>query len=283
MRRPSLRGTAFYFFFAFALLLSLISAAVLVFLCFSARAREVLEKLPFHSFWFSYPAYSTTGSIACFWVLGAVVAVSLFAAFSVLRARSMYMRSPSPALLYFIVYIFSVCMEGLRGLAIWLYTAERAIPLIVPISRAVYASRFAGQLALLLTALAMLEMKYKKRLVLLGVLFLVSFAIAVSIPMDNTTFLSSFTYKLGDEQGVGFADLALGILTAAGMAAAGYARKRGRFYLMAGASVLLFVGRQIISFTVPPVLLAAGPVLIGTGVVVFLMELGRVYGEPQSG
>ena len=283
MRRPSLRGTAFYFFFAFALLLSVISAAVLAFLCFSTRAREVLEKLPFHRFWFSYPAASPKESIACFWVLGAVVIISLFAAFSVLRARSMYMRSPVPALLYFIVYIFSVCMESLRGPAIWLYAAGRAIPLIAPISRAVYASRFAGQLALLLTALAMLDMKYQKRLVLLGLLFLVSFAFAISIPMDNTTFLSSFTFKLGDEQGVGFADLALGVLTAAGMAAAGYVRKQGRFYLMAGASVLLFVGRQIISFTVPPVLLAAGPVLIAAGIVVFLMELGRVYGEPQSG
>jgi hypothetical protein len=283
MRHNSPSGTVFFCFLALVLTLAVVAGAVLVLLLTSAPARDALARLPLHRFWFSYPASSTKDSDACFWVLGAVTAVSLFSAFAVLKARAMYVRSPSPVLLYFIVYLFSVCMESLRGIAVYLYVTNTAIPFIVPISRAVYGSRFAGQLALLLMALAMLDMKYRRRLVLLGTLILIAFAISVYIPMDNTTFLSSLTYKLGDEQGAGFADLALGILTAAGMVAAGYSKNQGRFYPMAGASIFMFLGRQIVSFSVPPFLLAAGPLLMAGGSVVIMTAVGRVYGETESG
>lgn len=282
MRHPSLRGTAFTCAFAFVLLLSAACGAALVLLLFFAPSRDALAGLPLHQFPFTHPVPSDGSSLACFWVLGAVTVVVLAVSLFLLRARGMYTRFQPPALLYFIVYLFSLCMESLRGLSAWLYAWKAALPLIMPISRVLYGCRFVGQLALLLTALAMLDMKYRKRFVVLGILFLTAFAVAVYIPMDNTVFLSTLMYKLGDGQGAGFVDCALGILTAAGMAAAGYVKKQPRFLIMAGASALLFLGRQIISYTVPTVILAAGPVFLILGIAVFLDGINRVYGEPSA-
>jgi hypothetical protein len=283
MRHPSLRGWVFFVGFGFALLLCAGAGCILVLVCASSSLKAAIAELPLHKFWFTYNGSSPADALPRILELAAVMVLSLFSALAVLRARFLYLGSRAPALLFFVVYLFMICMEGLRACAVFLYASGAALRLIPAISRAVYGARFAGQLALLLTALCMLELKYHRYMFLLGILTLVSFAIAVYIPMDNTVLLSSFTYKLGDEQGAQFADLALGILTAAAMAAAAYTKKKPWFYATAGASVLLFAGRQIISFTASPAVLAGGLLFIAGGISVFLIALGKVYGETENG
>jgi hypothetical protein len=282
MRHPSLRGTAFTIAFASTLVLAAGAACVLVSQGLSPRAREIIAGLALHRFWFSYPEAPAKGIPVPFFILGALISVSLFASFASLRARALYARSPSPALLFFIVYLFSLCVESLRGLALYLYATGSAVRLIAPISRIVVGGRFAGQLSLLLTALAMLEMKYRKRFMLIGILLLMSLAIAAYIPMDNTSLLASLTYRLGDEQGAWFAELALGAIIIGGMCAAGFIKRKSWFYAMAGASLALTAGRQILSFTPPLPVIAGGPLLIAAGIIVFLTALRRVYAEEAN-
>ena len=130
------------------------------------------------------------------------------------------------------MFLFSLSLECLRAGTGLLYAGDRSIAAGVVLTRIIYWGRFVGLLGLLIAGLYSIELKYRKFAVLVGLVFLVSFAMAVYIPIDRTVFLAQLTWKLGDEQGVWFVNLIIAILVIA--TSAGYPGQEGSKVSLAG-------------------------------------------------
>ncbi len=275
---PALKNAAFFSALAVALLITAAAGCAFALFIGTPGSTEALMQLTSHPWWFIY-GNQNGGPL---WTLGAVMLVAPLACLFALRARALFGRDPSPIAIFFLVYLFTLCLEGLRGASAFLFATERSVTAVAVLTRAVYGGRFAGHLTLLAAGLYALELKYPKTLVLLSVIFVTSLSIASNLPMDGTVFLSPFMYKLGDEWGVWFAENCLGILAAASMAGAALSKGKKEYYILAGASLAVFAGRQIVSFSCPPGVLAVGLILLLAGMTTFLGVLGKIYRGAES-
>jgi hypothetical protein len=282
MRLPPLRDSAFFTGLCISALLVAGAGASLAYLISLPAAGAELASLPLHPWWFSYRDARTADPAYPLLTLGVCLAIGILAAVSSLRARSFFPRASSGIALFFTVYLFSLCLECLRGPLALLIANHVSIPVAILGSRIVYGGRFAGELAIVIAGLRALELKYRRNSVLIGGLLLISFAIAATLPIDGTAFLSSLVFKLGDEQSAWFVEIALGVLGAASFAAAGFSRGMGRYQVLAASSVMLFMGRQIVSFSGTPALLAAGIAVQAAGIIVFLEMTGSLYGDSAA-
>ncbi len=179
-----------------------------------------------------------------------------------------------------------MALECLRAATALLYTADRSIAAAIVLTRIVYWGRFVGLLSLLCAGLYSIELKYRRFLVLAGVVFLVSFAMAAYIPMDRTVFLEQLTWKLGDEQSVWFVNAVIGALSVATVGAASLSRRDKRYIWLAVGLGLLLVAREFLFFAVHPLLLGVGLVSLAGGVLLCLRTLSVIYrqvGELAAG
>jgi hypothetical protein len=274
----ALKNAAFFSALAVSLMISAAAGCAFAFFLGTPDSSEALLSLTSHPWWFIYGGQNG-GPL---WTLGAVMLVAPLASIFVLRARALFGRDPSPIAMFFIFYLFTLCLEGLRGASAFLFATDRSVTATAALTRTVYGGRFAGHFALLAAGLYALELKYPKTLVLTSVIIVTSLAIASNLPMDETVFLSPFMYKLGDEWGLWFAENCLGILAAASLAGAAFSKGKKKYYALAGASLAVFLGRQIVSFSGPPGLLAAGLILLIAGITTFLGVLVKIYRGAES-
>jgi hypothetical protein len=100
---------------------------------------------------------------------------------------------------------------------------------------------------------------------------------AAYIPVDRTVFLAQLTWKLGDEQGVWFVNLTIGILVLATSAAGALIRRDRRFLFLAAGMAVLLASREILFFSVSPFVLAGGLACLAAGSIVCLRTLAVVY------
>ncbi len=263
---------------------TLVAVAVFsfVYTILSPQTAAALRALPAHTWWLSYPPAATRDAAMPSWVLGSVTVTVFLACVFSFGARRLLKASSSSLVLFFLMYLLFTCLESLRGLAAIFYASNVSVAGNIVLTRIVYGGRYAGSLSLLLLAVYALKLTYTRHSVLIAILLLVSFAVALYIPVDGTDFLSPFTFKLGDEQGAWFVDLALLALTAASLVAAGFSTRQKAYYVLAAAAVVLEFGREGISFSGSRFLLVAGAVSYLVGALMFLGTLKRIYRNPES-
>ncbi len=217
------------------------------------------------------------------WSAVAAIVAAAIALPALFRARAVSLRASPPVALFLVVFLFSLCVEGLRVPAAYLAATDRSIAAAVALTRAVLGGRFLGLLALLGMGLYSMDMKYARHLVLAGVGVLIAFSAAVSIPVDRTVFLAQLTFKLGDEQALWFASLVLSIVVVAAGVGAAVTRRRGTSLLSLGGSILLLGGRELLAFAARPVSTAVGAVLLAGGTVLWLRACGGTGTTGGSG
>jgi hypothetical protein len=237
----------------------------------------MLGSLTENPWWFDYQEPGAATSLAALWRLAAAAAAAAVGILAATRAFALFNKSASPLLPFLMLFFFSLSLEGLRaGMAI-LYAADGSIGAGIFITRVMYWGRFVGLLALLASGLYCVDMKYRRFGVLAGALFLVSFAMAAYIPIDRTVFLAQMSWKLGDEQGVWFVNLTIGLLVLLTSAGGAITRRDRRFLWLAVGMALLLTSREILFFATSPIVLAGGLACLAGGSVVCLRVLAVVY------
>ncbi len=285
--RTSVRNATFFPAAALALLIGISASALLAVFLTVPSAGLALTSLPDHPWWFVYsdapreaePQRAASSALTFpspLWSIAAAIAATALALPASFRARALIGRASSPIAAFLAVFFLSLCLEGLRVGAAFLVVTNRSIPAAVVLSRAVYGGRFLGILALLVASLYCMEMKYTKHLLLAMGALAVSFAMAASIPIDRTVFVAQLTYKLGDEQGLWFVSLVLGILVLAAGAGAALVRRDRRFLVLAGGSALLLAGRELLHFSTRLTFLACGLALLTGGTILWLRGLAVI-------
>ena len=278
--RPSVGTISFFATCLVVLLLAAGAAVGLIVLLATPRLTDALRALPVNSWWFIYSAPGDAaaglpgGSLAAApWRIGAAIASSILSLLAVLRARTIYRRSPSPIIPFLMMFLLALGLECLRAGTALLVAADSPISFSVFLTRVIYWGRFVGLLGVLLAGLYAMELKYTKVIVLGGLVLLVSFAMAAYIPVDRTVFLAQMTWKLGDEQSVWFLNLALAALALLTGAVAALVRKGRRTTLLAAGIALFLIAREVEFFAVQPVSLAAGLAAQALGTVLSLRAL----------
>jgi len=272
MRTPA-GIVAFYASTALAAIMILAAALALALFVAMPRVADPLRDLPQNPWWFAYrdPAPQTTP--AALWRIACAIVAAGIGAIAAFRSLALFRRHSSPLHPFLMMFLFSLSLECLRAGTALLYAGDRSIAVAVVLTRIMYWGRFVGLLGLLLTGLYIVELKYRKFAVLMGVVFLVSFAMAAYIPIDRTVFLAQLTWKLGDEQGVWFVNLVIAILVIATSAGGAAVRKDRRYYWMAGGLTLLLVSRELLFFGLAPGPLAAGLLALTFGITACLRAL----------
>ncbi len=262
---------------ALAGLLAVAALGALAFLLLRPDALAALGDLPSNPWWFSYQDPGSVPAVAALWRIASAAAAAGIGIIAAARGYSQYSRSASPLLPFLAAFFLSLSLEGLRAGTALLYAADGSISAGIVITRVVYWGRFAGLLALLIVGLYCVDMKYRRAGMLGGAIFLVSFAIAAYIPLDRTVYLAQLTWRLGDEQGVWFVQLMLGILVVLTSAAGALVRRDRRFLVLACGMVLLLAAREILFFSTGIVILAAGVASLAAGSITCLRTLAVVY------
>ena len=279
-----MRTSAGVLTFRIALILSALLAAAaaagLAQLLLRPEQAAALGGLAANRWWFSYLDAGSTPAIAGLWRIAAAVAAAVIGIVAALRAHSLYDKSTSPILPFLILFFFSLSLEGLRAGTALLFASDGSIDASIVVTRVMYWGRFVGLLALLVAGLYCIDMKYRRFRVLAGVVFLVSFAVAAYIPVDRTVFLAQMTWKLGDEQGVWFVNLMIGVLVLLTSAGGALIRRDRRLLWLAGGMAFLLASREILFFSVSPFVLAGGLVSLTAGAAVCLWVLAVVYRKP---
>jgi hypothetical protein len=282
MRTPA-GIVAFYASTAVAALLIIAAAVALALFVAMPRAADPLQGLPRNPWWFAYhdPGPENPGPVT--WRIASAVAGACIALAAAFRSKALFRRVSSPVFPFLMMFLFSLALECLRGGTALLYAGDRSIAASVVLTRIVYWGRFVGLLGLLLAGLYSIDLKYKKYTVLVGVVFLVSFAMAAYIPIDRTVFLAQLTWKLGDEQGVWFVNLVIALLVIATSAGASAVRKDRRYFWLAGGLALLLVSRELLFFGTTPGLLAAGLLALTLGITACMKALLVISAHAEDG
>jgi uncharacterized membrane protein (Fun14 family) len=259
-------------------LLAAASAAGIALLLLVPGLLDVLRALPDNAWWFRYRDPVDLG-LSAVWRIGASLAAAAAATVAALRVRAPFRANPSPLLASVLLFLFSLSLECLRTGNALLFATDRSIAAGILLTRIVYWGRFVGLLGLLLAGLYCVEMKYRRVGVLCGVVFLVSFAMAAYIPLDRTVFLAQLSWKLGDEQGVWFVNLVIGILAFATSLAAVFTRRERRYLGVAGAVALFIAGRELLFYATSPLPLAGGVLALAAGIALCLRTLPGISGK----
>ena len=272
MRTPA-GIVAFYVSTAVAALLIVAAALALALFVAMPRAADQLQALQQNPWWFVYNDPSTGSLPSALWRIASAIVGACIALAAAFRSLALFRRGSSPLHPFLMLFLFSLSLECLRAGTALLYAGDRSIGAAVVLTRFMYWGRFVGLLGLLLAGLYSIDLKYKRYAVIVGVVFLVSFAMAAYIPIDRTVFLAQLTWKLGDEQGVWFVNLIVGILVVATSAGASAVRKDRRYFWLAGGLALLLVSRELLFFGMTPGLLAGGLLALTIGITTFLRTL----------
>ena len=268
--RPSAGSLAFFISSLLVLFLAAGAVAGLAVFLASPVTRDGLGALVDNAWWFIYRPAADAAADATPWRIGGAAAGALLALLGVIRARTIYRRTPSPVIPFVAMFLLSLGLECVRAATALLAAADGPVSLSVFLTRVIYWGRFAGLLGLLVAGLYGLELKYTRGVVLGGVVLVVAFAMAAYIPVDRTVFLAQLTWKLGDEQSVWFFNLALAALAVLTGVVSALAHRGRRTALFAAGVALFIIAREAEFFALAPLPLAGGLVAQGLGTLLCL-------------
>jgi hypothetical protein len=251
-----------------AVLLAAVGGLSLAFFATHPGARQALAGYPDHPWWLVYRDPVVADGSA--WAIGAAAAASLFSAVALLASRRLPGRCPILPVFSAGLFLLTFSFESLRGAAGFLIATERSIGVAVFLTRAVYWSRFSGMLALLVVALHAMDLREQRPAVLLPIVLVAALAMAASVPVDRTIFLAQLTFRLGDERGVWFVNLVIGVITPLGVIAAAVVRRQPRLVVLAGSLALLLAARELLFFGLRPERLAVGLACLVAGSMMLL-------------
>ena len=275
--RPAPGTVAFTTAAALTLALATGAGVVLAMLLLVPGFADPLRTLPDNVWWFMYRDAPENGSGGAFWRIGAAIVVCLAVLPAAVRARRLQRQSSSSLPVFLTLFFFTLSVEGLRAASALLYARDGSIQLSIVCTRTVYWGRIAGLLSLLIAGLYCIEWRYRRHGILATVVLVTAFAVATAIPVDRTEFLAQLTWKLGDEQGIWFVNLIIGLLALATVTSATWVRHDRRYLWLALGFAFLLAGRELFCFALNPGPTAGGVAMIAIGGLVCLRTLSALY------
>ncbi len=209
--------------------------------------------------------------------LGGIAALILLSIVSNLSLSSLFGKTASAELFYLILFNTAISLEvfrlGVMLMQVWTMPAF----LSRSFTQVVVFGRVMALLALLLSSLFAVGMKYNHHSTLLAGIFILSLLLASIFPVDVTRYEMTFIHKLGDEQAYWTFNIGLAALSLINFLAAAIIRRSRRFLAVGAATILLFLGKELLYWGAAPIPLIAGALLLLAGTVLFTRQIALFY------
>jgi hypothetical protein len=265
MRNSFLQG----FFYA-ALFLSVFFFVVALLLFSSNPSLEISKNAEKHVFWFKYRAAPPDST----WDVTGVALLYLIGFTAFIRFKMLFKKTGSAELFFLALFIFSLLFEVFKFGGFFVHYLNWPDALIIFFVKAVYFGRIFGLLAIFFSSLYTLHMDYQKYNIIIGVMALVSFALAIYIPFDTQSPLSNGLFKLGDEQGVFILLSAIKLFCIINFVVAVFKRE---IFMLLPAVLFLLAGRELLLFAPGPVTLIIGGILLLAGIILVDIKMKALY------
>lgn len=201
----------------------------------------------------------------------------LFSLSTNMALRNLYIKTSSLEVFFLFLFLLSLTLESLRGLAALPHSLNAPLYIRNILSRSVYWGRVFGLLCLFTSSLYGVGLKYSNHSALVITLLFISLVLGSILPLDITTIQGELLYKLGDRKGYMFLSYTLGLLLIINFLAAAFIRSSKRFLIIALAGLLLLVGRELVFLSLQPLFFLPGLVLLVLGILIFSRQIGLFY------
>jgi len=201
----------------------------------------------------------------------------LFSLFANAVLRNLYIKTSSLEVFFLFLFLLSLTLESLRGLAILPHFLNAPLYIRNILSRSVYWGRVFGLLCLFTSSLYSVGFKYSNHGALVIALLFISLVLCSILPLDITAIQGELLYKLGDRKGYMFLSYTIGVLSIINFLAAGFIRLSKRFLIIALANVLLLGGRELVFSGLQPLFFLPGLILLVLGTFIFSRQIGLFY------
>jgi hypothetical protein len=203
--------------------------------------------------------------------------LQLFSLLAVLILYGSFRKTASPEIFFFLLFLLTVGMDGLRALPPVLRFLRMPVYLDQLVIRFLYLARFFGVFSLFTAGLFANGMQYQKLSIAFGIGLLAAFTLASLLPVADSALQEGGLpgyYHISDVMAV---LLSLRILSILNFTAA-WVRNNNRDYLwLSFASLLVLLGNEVMVRGGNPVLrIAAGMALI-SGTVLFARRTHEIY------
>ncbi len=209
--------------------------------------------------------------------LGSITVLILFSIVSNLSLSSLFGKTASAELFYLILFNTAISLEvfrlGVMLMQVWTMPAF----LSRSFTQAVVFGRVMALLVMLLSSLFAVGMKYNHHSTLLAGIFILSVLLASIFPVDVTRYETSFIHKLGDGQAYWTLNIGLAALSLINFLAAAIIRRSRRFLAVGAATILLFLGKELLYWGATPIPLISGALLLLGGTVLFARQIALFY------
>lgn len=258
------------------LLLCLLSFVLLITRGALSGQTSRLYDLPSQIWWMSYGGEpQEPGSIA--WNLSGLLAFLLICNVLVVAVRKAYDRTASSEVFFFLLFLFSLPFESIRGVNALLIHMETPAIVYRILTRVVLFGRFLGLICLLFSSLYAGGIQFQKFSTIFLASAAASLVLAYALPLDRSVLLSTFMNKLGDEVGAWFAVLAIQIFVFINYLIAAIKRQKALFLLALLSIAAVLTGREFLLFFSTPLRIISGLLLTTAGVFGFTHVMNRVY------
>jgi hypothetical protein len=201
----------------------------------------------------------------------------LFSLSTNMALRNLYIKTSSLEVFFLFLFLLSLTLESLRGLATLPHSLNAPLYIRNILSRSVYWGRVFGLLCLFTSSLYGVGFKYSNHSALVIALLFISLVLGSILPLDITAIQGELLYKLGDRKGYMFLSYTLGLLLIINFLAAAFIRSSKRFLIIALAGLLLLVGRELVFLSLQPLFFLPGLVLLVLGTLIFSRQIGLFY------
>jgi len=235
-----------------------------------------LSRLPSHSWWLSYGISPPTRG-QYIWYAAALLALVLLVFAACLILRSIYRRTASEEVFFFLLFLFTYPFELLRSWNAVLSLNGSSVFVTVVCARIIYFGRFFGWTSLFISSLYAIRIRYRNLGILLLVALLLSLTLASALPLDSSDMLADYLYRLGDEAAVLFVLLICQLFSTINYFVAAFRRQNRRFTVAALAVLLTILGKVTIVFLGSPAQSMIGLFLSAAGISLFIRQMNQIH------
>ena len=203
--------------------------------------------------------------------------LQLFSLGALFVLYSQFRKTASPEIFFFLLFLLSLGIEGIRGLPLALRIIHTPYYLDHLVVRSIYMARLFAVFCLFAAGLFANGMQYQKLSIAFGIALLTAFTLASLLPVADGSLKPEETVELFVLGDVAIVLLTLKALSVVNFAAA-WIRSSTREYLwLSLAALMVLIGNEGILLTRSLPLRLAGAVVLVTGTLLFARRTHEIY------
>ena len=188
-----------------------------------------------------------------------------------------FRKTTSAEIFFFMGFIISISFDALKLIPILISITNSPPYLGVIASRVIYFGRYFGTAALFSAGLFSTGIGYGKMELALGIVFILAFSLALTIPIDMTSLEENLVHRSTRGREIMTIRILFQSLAVLNFILAAIMHKEYSYLFMAAGVALVFFGRELLFYVMDPILIIVAFVLVIGGSTIFSERTHEVH------